>query len=193
MAFFIYFIWKWVETFEKLQLFTFGPKQCFYLTYSAKAAGVAQRVNMIIWINESKALAKHTSCECKCKFEGRKCNSDQWWNNGKRWCEFKKHVCEKDFIWNLATCSCKNRKYFASIMDHSAITCNKIIESYHEETKSISINFNEKKATCKSQHFYILLTFLLITIVFLIAFSIYCYLIKYRSKQKSFITISRYK
>ena len=41
------------------------------------------------------------------------------------------------------------------------------------------INFNEKKATCKVQNFYILLAFLLITIALLIAVSIYCYLIKY--------------
>ena len=36
--------------------------------------------NMITGINESKALTKHMSCECKCKFDGKKCNSDQWWN-----------------------------------------------------------------------------------------------------------------
>ena len=40
--------------------------------------------NMITGINESKTLTKHISCECKCKFDGRKCNSDQWWNNDKR-------------------------------------------------------------------------------------------------------------
>ena len=34
--------------------------------------------NMITGINESKTLTKHISCECKCKFDGRKCNSDQW-------------------------------------------------------------------------------------------------------------------
>ena len=39
--------------------------------------------------------------------------------------------------------------------------------------------FNEKKATCKIQNFYILLTFLLITIALLIAVSIYYCLIKY--------------
>ena len=38
---------------------------------------------MITGINESKPLTKHISCECKCKFVGRKCNSDQWWNNSK--------------------------------------------------------------------------------------------------------------
>ena len=38
---------------------------------------------MITGINKSKTLAKHISCECKCKHEGRKCNSDQWWNNDK--------------------------------------------------------------------------------------------------------------
>ena len=32
--------------------------------------------NMITGINELKTLAKHRSCERKCKFDGRKCNSD---------------------------------------------------------------------------------------------------------------------
>ena len=35
--------------------------------------------DIITEINESKALKKHISCECKCRFDGRKCNSDQWW------------------------------------------------------------------------------------------------------------------
>ena len=35
--------------------------------------------NMITGINESKTLTKDISCECKCKFDGRKCNSNQWW------------------------------------------------------------------------------------------------------------------
>ena len=38
---------------------------------------------MITRINEKKSLTKHTLCECKCKFDGRKCNSSQWWNIGK--------------------------------------------------------------------------------------------------------------
>ena len=37
--------------------------------------------NRITGINESKKLTKHISCECKCKFDGRNCNSNQWWNN----------------------------------------------------------------------------------------------------------------
>ena len=49
-------------------------------------------------------------------------------------------------------------------MDNSAIMCDGIIESYNDET-----NFNERKATCKKQNFYILLAFLLITIGLLIA------------------------
>ena len=44
------------------------------------------------------------------------------------------------------------------------------------------INFNEKNITKKTQSFYTLLTFLLISIVFLIVFSIYCYLTKYQAK-----------
>ena len=37
--------------------------------------------NMIAGINESKTLTKHISSKYKCRFDGRKCNSDQWWNN----------------------------------------------------------------------------------------------------------------
>ena len=39
--------------------------------------------NMITGIDESKTLTKHLLCECKCKYDGRKCNSDEWWNNDK--------------------------------------------------------------------------------------------------------------
>ena len=39
--------------------------------------------NMITGINESITLTKHISCKCKCKFDGRKCDSDRWWNNDK--------------------------------------------------------------------------------------------------------------
>ena len=38
---------------------------------------------MILGKNVAKTLAKHISCECKCKFDGRKCNSNQKWNNDK--------------------------------------------------------------------------------------------------------------
>ena len=53
-----------------------------------------------------------------------------------------------------------------------------------KKEKTISTNFNKKNSACKTQSFYILLVFLLITIVLLTALSIYCYFIKYRAKQK---------
>ena len=34
-------------------------------------------LNIIAGINESKALTRHVSCQCKCKLDGRKCNSNQ--------------------------------------------------------------------------------------------------------------------
>ena len=49
-------------------------------------------------------------------------------------------------------------------MDDSTIICDEVMKSYDEEVKAISRNFNEKKVTCKTQKFYILLAFLLITI-----------------------------
>ena len=74
--------------------------------------------SIITGVNESKTLTKRISCECKCRFDGKKCNSNQWWNNDKCSCECKKHhICKKDYVWNPATCSCENGKYLASIMD----------------------------------------------------------------------------
>ena len=85
--------------------------------------------NMNPGINESKTLAKHLSFEYKCKFDGRRYNADQWWNNDKCQCECKKRqVCEKDYVWNPATCNCENGKYLESIMDDSAIICDDIVE-----------------------------------------------------------------
>ena len=74
-------------------------------------------------------------------------------------------------------------------MDGSTISCDEIIESYDEETKTISTTFNEKKATCKMQTLYILLVFLLITIALLVAAGIYCYLIKYRAIKKQLLPL----
>ena len=81
-------------------------------------------------------------------------------------------------------------------MDDSAIMCDEIIDAEaksNDEAKSnnkansnngkTKTHFNEKKAICKTQNFYILLAFLSITIALLIAVSMYCYLIKYRAKQ----------
>ena len=33
--------------------------------------------NIITNKNEAKTMAKHISCDCKCKFNGTKCNSNQ--------------------------------------------------------------------------------------------------------------------
>ena len=99
--------------------------------------------------------------QCKCKFNARKFKSNQIWNNVKCRCECVKHqIGEKEYILSPATCSCKNRKHLASIIDNSGTTCDKIIE----ETKTVPTNFNEKNTTCKTQNFYVLLVFLLITI-----------------------------
>ena len=94
----------------------------------------------------------------------------------------KHHICEKDYVWNPAICNCENGQFLASIMDDSVIKCDEVIESYDEEIKTIPTNFIEKNVTCKTQSFYGLLAFLLITIALLIAVRIYCYLIKYRVK-----------
>ena len=97
------------------------------------------------------------------------------------------HVCEKNYVWNPS--NGEHWKGLASITDDSAIVCDEVIKSYDEEIKTIPTNFNEKHLTCKTQSFYILLAFLLITITLLIAVSMYCYLKKILSKTKTFKNI----
>ena len=74
---------------------------CFKQTENLKL-GV---LNMITWINESKILTKHTSCECKYKFDARKCNSNPKWNNDKCWCKCKNKrrsiFCAKEIIFGI--------------------------------------------------------------------------------------------
>ena len=108
---------------------------------------------MITGINEWRTLKMHISCKCKCKFDGKKCNSDQWWNNDKCQCDCKKcHVHEKKLCLESRYSSCENGKYLASIMDDSAIICDEFIyadmevKSYNQE-KFISTNFNDKKSS----------------------------------------------
>ena len=69
---------------------------------------------IITGINESKTLIKYLSCNCNCKFDGRKCNWKQKWSNDKCQCKCKKtinhSVCEEDHAWILAICACESDK-----------------------------------------------------------------------------------
>ena len=121
---------------------------------------------------------------CKCK-----CNLNQKWNSDKCWCECKylkiHRVCKKDYIWNPVRCTCKSGKYLAIIIDDSAVTC----DGNRERTKTVLTKTVLTKSTLTN--FYILLAFLLIIITFLIDVCIYCYLIKYKSKQKHLLLLSQ--
>ena len=56
---------------------------------------------MITGKNELKILTKDISCECKCKFGGEKCNSDQWWNNDKCFVSVKNFMYVKKIIFGI--------------------------------------------------------------------------------------------
>ena len=63
---------------------------------------------------------------------------------------------KKYYIWNPDTCSCKNGKYLACIVDNSVITWDEIVNTTKTvPTKIVPVNFDEKKVTCKTKIFYI--------------------------------------
>ena len=70
--------------------------------------------NMVTRINKSKLWTKHISSKCEWKFDSRKCNLNQKWNNDKclRECKLLKgdHVCKKNYIGNPTTFSWKDGK-----------------------------------------------------------------------------------
>ena len=81
----------------------------------------------MIKINEPKQLKNHISSDCKCEFDGRKCNSNQKWNEGLCWCECKNSIkyyaCKKDWnvwkknVWDPTTYACEITKHLKSITD----------------------------------------------------------------------------
>ena len=80
-------------------------------------------------------------------------------------------MCRYSYIWNPTTCSCEDVRYEKSVTDSSVITCDEIVKltkSIMTKTisaKSFPMNLNRKKVTCKINNAYILLVFLLITMM----------------------------
>ena len=71
------------------------PKETKYINVKA--------FNMIKNKDETKAMIEHISCDCKCKFNSKTCNSNQKWNNKTNQCECKHYrKCKKDYSWNVA-------------------------------------------------------------------------------------------
>ena len=54
--------------------------------------------NMITNKDEAKAMTKHISCGCKCKFNSATCNSNQKWNNKACQCDVKMTMGAKKII-----------------------------------------------------------------------------------------------
>ena len=88
--------------------------------------------DIITEINESRILTNHLSCKCECKFDCRKCNPNQKWNNDECQCECENpkeyNACKKNYVWNPDTSSCEKGKYLGSIIVDSAVTYNETKE-----------------------------------------------------------------
>ena len=88
------------------------------------------------------------------------------------WKSERTSCAQKYYIWYPAVCNCKHGKYLVKVIDNSVITCDEIIE----EAKTIP----NKKILYFTHHF--INYFRTINAV-----SIYCYLIKYKAKQKDLL------
>ena len=80
----------------------------------------------------------------------------------------KRDIC--DFISHPATNSCKNGKYLVSIIGDSVINCDEIVDA--KEAKTITTNLMKKIQSIKNKISIFYLTFLLSTIVLLVAVAV---------------------
>ena len=84
-------------------------ESCNTLNDSSKKACISNKTkelnlrvfNMITKINKLITLTKHISWECKCRFDDRKYNADQWWNNDKCRCEYKNVMYVKKIMFGI--------------------------------------------------------------------------------------------
>ena len=97
--------------------------------------------NTITAINETKALTKHISCECNCKFDGKNVS------------QIKSEIAINVIVSVKSIIYLKKTEFgillhgivkVENTLDNSVITCDEVIESYNEEIKTIPTNFNEK-------------------------------------------------
>ena len=93
---------------------------------------------MITIINKAKTLIKHTSCDCKCKFNSITCNPNQKWNSNTCQRKCKKHCMCKKYSWNFRICICENSRYLKSIIDTLVSVCNEIINATDNVTANLT-------------------------------------------------------
>ena len=140
--------------------------------------------NMITNKDETKAMTEHISCDCKCKFNSRTCNSKQKWNNKTFQCEYKNyHKCEKDYSWNPSTGTCENSRFLKSVADTSLTEYDEILivmnnlstkETITTATKktnitsTASINCHGKKVRDCYTVLSVIILLLIITIIYLL-------------------------
>ena len=87
------------------------PHDRVYVLYKVKNMKV---FNPTPWVNETKFLVHHKSCECKCGFDESGCSSKQKWNQDKCRCECKGlydwSSSKDNQLWNISTCNYKCKK-----------------------------------------------------------------------------------
>ena len=87
---------------------------------SQKKDIIVKVFNILTNENGAKIMAKHISCNCKCKFNSTKWNSNQKWNNETFQCECKSYrKCKRDYSLNPSKCICDKRNYLKSAADTS--------------------------------------------------------------------------
>ena len=149
--------------------------------------------NLMSLTNETRHIAWHKTCKCKCRLDSSVFNNKQRWNEDKCRCGCKelidKGVCDKGFIWNPSNCECEcdkscdigeyldyeNCKYRRKLVDE-------LVEECNENVKETRLVENKHENECSSCTLYIVLFSLSFAInIGIGTYFVYC---KYMSRNK---------
>ena len=135
--------------------------------------------NLVSRTNETKYIEWYQTCKCKCRLDGRVCNSEQRWNDCKCRCECKelidKCVCDKGSIWNPSNCECECDKLcdVRKYLDYENCKCrkklvDKLVDECTENVEEVKLakitsTENENVCKCSSYTVYIGLISVLFT------------------------------
>ena len=120
--------------------------------------------NTIAGINESKSAVKHVSCNCKCRFNGIKYNSEQKWNYEQCQCECKKtskNIYMREIMYRiLAYVLAGDKKLEMDQYLNYCICTKQVVENLIITCEDQMLNATNK--TCSTKSLYFLLCLLLL-------------------------------
>ena len=111
--------------------------------------------NLMCISNQTRHIAWHETCKCKCRLDSSVCSNKQRWNGNKCRCEHREELSDKErwekgFIWNPSNCNCECDKScdIGEYLDYKNCKCRKkivgeLVEECSKNNDENEVTYNE--------------------------------------------------